>query len=161
MEKLYMLKRQLLSLISKIFYPCGIIGPYVLFGKIIFQEIQSLGLDQDDELSQDIRTKFIDWFTSKSAFDDFSIGRAFFPGRKWKELSNLEIHTFGDASESGFGACVYFKSVHEGEVKVFLVMSKNRVAPFKKVTLPRLQLLAARLTIYVMKALRLANDPIF
>ena len=78
----------------------------------------------------------------------------------------MEIHTFGDASESGFGACVYFKSVHEGEVKVFLVMSKNRVAPIKKVTLPRLELLAAllaaRLTIYVMKALRLANDtPIF
>ena len=50
----------------------------------------------------------------------------------------MEIHTFGDASESGFGACVYLKYVHEGEVKVFLVMSKNRVAPFKKVTLPRL-----------------------
>ena len=77
-------------------------------------------------------------------------------------MSNLEIHTFGDASESGFGACVYLKCIHEGEVKVSLVMSKNRVAPFKKVTLPRLQLLAARLTIYVMKALRLANDnPIF
>jgi hypothetical protein len=44
-----------------------------------------------------------------------------------------------DASEKAYGACVY---VCDGE-NAMLVISKNRVAPLKNITLPRLELMAA------------------
>ena len=47
-------KRSLLSIASKIFDPMGLISPYILRVKILFQELWSRGLQWDDKLPQDI-----------------------------------------------------------------------------------------------------------
>ena len=53
----------------------------------------------------------------------------------------IELHGFCDSSEKAFGACSYLRSVNQqSEVKTKLVCSKSKVAPVKKITLPRLEL---------------------
>jgi len=48
---------------------------------------------------------------------------------------------FADASEMAYGPCVYLWSVdHRGEVKSHVLCLHCRVAPVKKVTIPRLEL---------------------
>ena len=59
----------------------------------------------------------------------------------------MELHAFGDASEVAYASAVYLRVVCEdGKVYTSLVMSKTRVAPVRKITLPRLELMAAVIT---------------
>ncbi len=51
-------KRSILSLIAKIFDHLGFINPFVMFGKIHFQEVWMLGLQWDDKLPQGVKNKF-------------------------------------------------------------------------------------------------------
>jgi len=55
---------------------------------------------------------------------------------------DTEIHVLCDASERAYGAVLYIRSsTHEGVI-VRLACSKKRLAPVKKITLPRLEILA-------------------
>ena len=78
-------------------------------------------------------------------------------------MKGLEIHAFSDASEKGYGTCVYLRiPKSDNEFYVSFVMSRGKVAPIKRVTLPRLELLgallSARLINFVKSALRLNNN---
>ena len=80
-------------------------------------------------------------------------------------VNSVELHGFGDASPKASGAVVYVVLKDEsGKVNVQLVMSKNRVAATKRVTLPRLELLAAfilsKLLKFVLESLKVTVDRI-
>ena len=65
---------------------------------------------------------------------------------------------FADASEMAYGPCVYvWLFDHSGEVKSHVLCLRCRVAPVKKVTLPRLELcrvvLLAELIDYIIPSL--------
>ncbi|XP_046389409.1 uncharacterized protein LOC124158258 [Ischnura elegans] len=59
--------------------------------------------------------------------------------------SKEEIHIFCDASGQAYATVIYLRSEYEGEVKVKLLNAKSRLAPVKKPTINRLELLAALL----------------
>ncbi|XP_062710608.1 uncharacterized protein LOC134288762 [Aedes albopictus] len=60
--------------------------------------------------------------------------------------ATIQLHTFSDASEVAYGACTYARSVDsQGNVAVHLLASKSRVAPLKRISLPRLGLCTADL----------------
>ena len=57
---------------------------------------------------------------------------------------DIQLHGFSDASERAYAAVVYIRSTYsDGQVEVRLVASKSRVAPIKRQTIPRLELLGA------------------
>ena len=67
--------------------------------------------------------------------------------RNLPSVEKVELHGFGDASERAYGAAVYICAEDgDGNRVSFLVMAKSSVAPVKRVTLPRLELLAAFIT---------------
>ena len=56
----------------------------------------------------------------------------------------VELHGFSDASQRAYAAVIYMRSRYsDGRVEVRLVASKSRVAPLKKQSIPRLELLGA------------------
>ena len=58
--------------------------------------------------------------------------------------TEIQLHGFCDSSKKAYGACLYLHSVNQqGEVTTKLLSSKSRVAPVKKVKLPRLELCGA------------------
>ena len=66
--------------------------------------------------------------------------------------SKIELHGFGDASPKAYGAAVYIRIADkQGHISSQLVISKSRVAPIKKVSLPRLELLAAVVNARLLK----------
>ena len=55
---------------------------------------------------------------------------------------SISLHGFSDASEHAYAAVLYLSSTYlDGQVEVNLLCSKTRVAPTKKQTIPRLELL--------------------
>ena len=59
----------------------------------------------------------------------------------------MELHAFGDATEVAYATAIYIRVVpKEGKASTSLVMSKIRVAPVRKISLPRLKLMAAVIT---------------
>ncbi|XP_071628423.1 uncharacterized protein [Temnothorax longispinosus] len=62
----------------------------------------------------------------------------------WDE--SVSLHGFCDASEKAYGAVLYLRSTTSSGIHIVrLVCSKTRVAPIKRLTLPRLELSAAAL----------------
>ena len=60
-----------------------------------------------------------------------------------------------DASQVGYGRCSYLRLVDKnGRIHCSLVMGKARVAPLKTVTIPRLELTAATVSVKVASMLK-------
>ena len=65
-------------------------------------------------------------------------------------LKKIELHHFSDASTEGYGQCSYLRLVDKSEeVSCSLVMGKARVTPLKPITIPRLELTAAVVSVKV------------
>lgn len=113
----------------------------------------------DDKLPHDLEVRFVKWINSTKYLSSLVVERCYFPNVPWKSIEYLEIHGFGDALNKGYGACVYLRLCIDNTCKISLVMSKTRVAPIKKLTLPKLELmgalLCARLVVFVKNALDL------
>ena len=63
-------------------------------------------------------------------------------------IKSSELHCFSDASERAYAAVIYLRSIYEdGRVDVNLIASKTKVAPLKKQSIPRLELLGATILV--------------
>ena len=155
-------KRSLLSIASRIFDPMGLITPFTIRAKMLFQELWQRGLQWEDHLDEDIAVvQWRSWRSELSQLSCINVPRYF--TANIGSSSSIELHGFGDASTKGYGAAVYIRSMDEaGCVSTHLVMSKSRVALTKTVSLPRLELLAAvlnaRLLKFVAESLTLKID---
>ena len=70
-----------------------------------------------------------------------------------------ELNHFCDGSQVGFGACSYTRFVSpSGKIHVASVTAKSRLAPLKQVSIPRLELSAAVLSVELETLLRRELD---
>ena len=135
-------KRSLLSLTSKVFDPMGLLVPFIVRAKILFQELWSRGLQWDDKLPDDILDQWRAWKAELIYLDKVRIPRYFALGLAVS--SGIELHAFDDVSSKAYGSAVYAHvEDFSGQVRTQLLMSKSCVAPIKRISLPRLELLAA------------------
>ncbi|XP_074651586.1 uncharacterized protein LOC141906242 [Tubulanus polymorphus] len=64
------------------------------------------------------------------------------------EIISCEIHCFSDASEVGYGSSLYARlEDSDGNVQCSLILGKSRVAPLKRLSIPRLELTAAAMSV--------------
>ena len=75
--------------------------------------------------------------------------------------NNVQLHVFVDASTKAYGAVAFLKLQQESS----FVMAKSRVAPLKRLTFPRLELMAAltatHLAKFIIDSLQLHNTSVF
>ena len=143
-------KRSMLSDASKLFDPMGILSPYTIRSKVMFQQLWSRGLQWDENLPEDIKQQWDIWKSELPVLNEICIPRSLM--KNGKSGTSLQLHGFGDASPKAYGAVVYARVTQcNGDVETYLVMSKTRVAPTKVVSLPRLELLAAVINSRLLK----------
>ena len=142
-------RRGILSSVSVIYDPLGFLAPVILVGKRILQDICQQQFDWDTPLPPDIIRRWETWKNELVKLEDLRIQRCYKPD-DFGEVTSVQLHHFCDASTVGYGQCSYIRMVNaRGDVHCSLVIAKSRVAPVKHVTVPRLELAAAVLSVRV------------
>ncbi|GFY20524.1 integrase catalytic domain-containing protein [Trichonephila clavipes] len=129
-------KRIVLQSAGKIYDPVGFLSPYTIRLKCLLQELWLRKLSWDDELPPDIH-----------AILDSS-----------GDSSEVQIHTFSFASQKAYGSAAFLRVKHKDRISVDLVTSKSRVAPLKRLSLPRLELMGALLAARLAKEVKKILD---
>ena len=145
-------KRKILSQVAKVYDPIGFATAFLIQAKIGLQELWQMGVDWDDDLPAEIKGKWMKFFEELK-----ELNKIFFPrGLFALESIGLPILcVFADASEFAFGACAYVRwEKQDGTFEIRFVAAKSRVAPLKKLTIPRLELQAAVLASRLSKSIQ-------
>ena len=151
-------RRGLLSMIAQTYDPLGLIQPFILPAKQLLQEACKRSLRWDDDLSNlpGLGMHWKKWLQALSQREKVSIKRSLTSPER--EVAGFELHTFSDASISGYSVSVYVRVRYvDGVVKCCFLLGKAVVAPIKFVSVPRLELtaavLAAKVTNFVINEL--------
>ena len=142
-------RRGILSSISSIYDPLGMAAPVILKGKRILQELCRNNADWDHDIPDEYKTRWMEWKSSLPDLERFKMDRTLKP-ENFGAIANSQIHNFSDASLTGFGQVSYLRLTNEkGQIKCSFLMGKARLAPLKDVTIPRLELNAAVLSVRI------------
>ncbi|XP_054723453.1 uncharacterized protein LOC129233452 [Uloborus diversus] len=132
-------KRKLLSIVNSIYDPIGFTSPATLLPKLLLQEAWKNKIGWDDDLPLNIQHRYQHWVKHIDLIEQCRIPRRLMLGT----LENTSLHVFTDASADAYACCVYLRSEEETGTSVQLITAKARVAPMKRPTIPRLELLGA------------------
>ena len=126
--------------------------PVTVRAKVLLQEIWLTKLTWDEPLPDAIKERWTAILANLRELPNILMPRLYFPlSQTGTYIDNLFV--FADASTKAYGAIVYLNSGN----CISFAMSKNRVAPTRTVTLPRLELMAAvtatRLTEFVCSSI--------
>lgn len=155
-EEMPITKRGLLSLIGRVFDPMGFLCPAMLVPKLILQEAWRLKIGWDSELPSDLLKEFSSWKKYVSELESCKVPRYFHHGSS--DMSCCQLHVFADGSSQAYGSVVYLRCHFAGWVSVNLVAAKARVVPPDKMTIPRIELLAAVVAVRLVKSLNFPEN---
>ncbi|KAH1028456.1 hypothetical protein HUJ05_001810 [Dendroctonus ponderosae] len=108
--------------------------------QVMLQIVWPSQLSWDESVPLSILTEWRLFYNQLKDVDDLTIPRNVLVN----DFVVVELHGFSDASELAYGACVYLRAVDSSdECHISSLCAKTRVAPFKTITIPRLQLCGA------------------
>ena len=131
-------KRQLLQTTAKFYDPLGLYSPVSVVGKLLFQDTWCQGIDWNELLPSDLAARWHAWVSTLTSLLQVHIPRWLATSRRC-----FQVHVFCDTSEWAYGAALYIRSNKDDKTRTRLACINNRLAPVKRKTLPRLELLAA------------------
>ncbi|KAL4008074.1 hypothetical protein ACER0C_001926 [Sarotherodon galilaeus] len=136
-------RRGLLSMVSTIYDPLGILSPLILPVKHILQELSRTKHAWDDSMPEALSLQWHQWVGSLHHLARFEVDRCVRPINLGK-ITSARLHHFADASERGYGIATYLVSKNNlNQPHSAFIIGKARVTPLKPVTIPRLELTAA------------------
>ena len=143
-------KRALVSDIAKVFDVFGWFAPAIVPMKILLQRIWELGVGWDDPVPATVHAVWTQWRAEILSLTSKPIPRCFFP--KGVEVVSIQLHGFSDASEDAYAGVVYLRMVDKsGVAHISPVMSKTKVSPIKRLSIPRLELCGADLLSRILR----------
>ena len=142
-------RRGILSTVSSIFDPFGFVAPLLLVGKRILQDLCREKADWDDPVPEDVKRRWEKWRDELLHLNKLKVQRCLTPAG-FERTKSMELHHFSDASTTGYGQSSYLRIVNENdEVHCAFVIGKARVSPLRPITIPRLELTAALVSVKV------------
>ena len=148
-------KRQILSDISRIFDPLGLLGPCIILAKVLLQRLWLEKLSWDETLPVELHSEWLEYRAKLPFINSIKILRHII----CSEPTEIQLHGFSDASKTAYGACMYLRSKDiDGNINTRLLCSKSRVAPLQTQSIPRLELCGALELAKLCSKVKLAID---
>merc|ERR1711911_246479 len=114
----------------------GLVSPYILTGRILFQKTNELKLGWNDVLPDNILKPFEKWRNKLNHLKRIQIPR-------WTNMLALEdartdLIIFSDASLTGYGFTAYIRKylADESKISVNFLFSKSHVVPLNMLKKP-------------------------
>ena len=137
-------RRMILSQINGIYDPLGLLVPFTIKAKILMQQLwlnEAKDLGWDDLLPQNVCLEWLTFFIDMFDVEDITFRRCVQPHNA---IGKPMLIIFCDASEEAYGTCAYVCwECLDGSISTSLLCSKGKVAPTKRLSMPRLELCAA------------------
>ena len=135
-------KRAILSGVSSIFDPSGMILPVTTLGKLLMRDITKLKLDWDEVVPKEISIVWARFVKQVAKLQD----KINIPRFTYNSDKPFKLHVFADASKDLIACSVY---VSQGKHSA-LLFAKNKLTPIISKTMPTLELLAFELAVKVL-----------
>ena len=149
-----MTRRGIVSAVYSLFDPLGFIAPYVMKAKLLLQTLSRKRLGWDDPLDEADKGQWKRWLEDLPKLQEIQVERCFKP-KEFGEVKEVQLHLFSDASRQGYAAVAYLrlKDVFN-RIHCAFVMGKARLAPVREISIPRLELTAAVISVKLSKIIR-------
>ena len=149
-------KAEVLSLIASVYDPLGLVSPFILKSRLIFQRLNEMQIGWKQKVPQEILDEIIKWRDSIPNLKHVVVPR--WTSKLGYEDSEAHLVCFADASKEGYGCCAYVRRTLKGggsPAHVSFLMSKAHVVPIQMArkpvanqenhcdSIPRLELVAA------------------
>ncbi|UYV70054.1 hypothetical protein LAZ67_7001638 [Cordylochernes scorpioides] len=152
-------KRSILSACHRIFDPIQFTCPATIKIKKMVQDAWKENKSWDEQLNEDRRVEFIKWRKQALELDQIKIPRWILPIK-----GRATFHLFCDASAIAYAPVIFMRIENASVIVVRFVEARNRLATIKRITIPRLELLAcligARLLVHVLENLEESPEKI-
>ena len=86
-------KRSLISLYSRVFDPMGLLTPFLMIPKLLFQELWARGLDWDQPLDSDIENSWEAWKQELANIDQIKVPRWLLQNLQLTKSSSMGLVT--------------------------------------------------------------------
>jgi len=121
--------------------------------KVLFQELCLERLSWDDFLPADKVRRWEVWLNDLKMTEIISLPRCIIEGMDNK-TTRVTFHGFGDASKHAYCAMIYLVIETSAGIYTKLICAKTRVAPLKELTIPKLELMSARILVNLMETVK-------
>ena len=160
-------RRQYYSQVQSLFDPIGFLSPVLLRAKVLLRrtwEGDCMKLKWDDPLPEDMTKEMISFFLELFDLETLDFPRSLWP--REDVVGKPDLIVFSDGSVLAFGTVAYVRwALKTGGWWTTLIMSKSKVAPKNRITIPRLELngavLAKRVREFVTGELDMEFDNIY
>ncbi len=151
-------RRGILSVVSSLFDPLGMIAPYIMKAKLLLQELCRKKLKWDEAIDEFERKQWTRWISDLAKLKEVKVQRCFKP-QSFGEIKKTELHIFSDGSRVGYGAVAYLRLVDiDDRIHCSFVLGRARVAPIREITIPRLELSAAVVSVQLRETIQRELD---
>ena len=132
-------KQNCLALVAQLWDPIGLVSPVTIKFRIPLQELWSSGFGWDDVLPESVQKKWRENLQIMNYLLTLEFDRKLKPSNA---TGRPELHGFSDGGELGLGAVIFLCwKLSDGSFRCVRIMVKPFVAPLRKKSIPRLELL--------------------
>lgn len=137
--------RHIYKVLATQYDPLGFILPFTTRAKILVQRLWDKQREWDDpNLPDDLLISWKEWEGEFPTLSNISLPRCLISPDTDQTDITRQIHIFCDASEQAYGSVAYLRTGDDkGHIQLAFIIARSRVAPERKLTIPRLELCAA------------------
>ena len=143
--------------------PIGIFASLTLQVRLLLQSLWQLRVSWDEQLPESVCITFMKAMKAIMDLQEYRTPRRLLPDEF--HTNPVELHGFCDGGELAYGAVIWLRYRTEQDFKLKFLTSKAYVAPLKKRSIPRLELMAAvilaRLVTTIRTVVNVAKVPLW